>query len=253
MGDPDRVAAVSKYFDTIELKKQKREFVTHTGTLQGKRLSVISTGIGTDNIDIVLNELDALVNVDLATRQIKDEMTTLTIVRIGTSGALQKDIPLDAMLISKYGLGFDNLLHFYNLDYNQEEKTMMQAASMHFSPLPVYAAQAGQSLFDKYLPHAYQGITATCSGFYAPQGRMIRAQTKLPHFLDTMQSFQQEENRITNFEMETAGIYGLGRVLGHDCLSVNTIIANRALKTFSKDSHQAVEHVIQKTLEILIA
>ena len=251
VGDPDRVAAVSKYFDCIEVKKQKREFVTHTGMFQGKRISVVSTGIGTDNIDIVLNELDALVNIDLKTRQIKEKKTSLTIVRIGTSGALQADIPLDAMLISQYGLGFDNLLHFYDLAYNSREQAIMHSASEHFNPLPVYVAEAGQHLFAKYLPHAYHGITATCSGFYAPQGRTLRGAVKIPNFLDHMQAFQQGDNRITNFEMETSGIYGLGRILGHECLSVNTIIANRALQTFSKDPHQAVENVIQKTLEIL--
>jgi len=252
VGDPDRVIAVSQYFDHIELKKQKREFITHTGTLQGKRLTVISTGIGTDNIDIVLNELDALVNIDLTSRKIKTEKKVLTILRIGTSGALQKEIPLDAMVISQYGLGFDNLLQFYQLDYQKEEKAIKQAALTHFAPLPVYAVSGKAQLLSQFKAYGYHGITATCSGFYAPQGRSLRAKACIPDLLDKMQSFQYSEHRIANFEMETSGIYGLGRVLGHACLSVNTIVANRALQQFSKAPYKAIDNVIQKTLDILV-
>lgn len=251
VGDPDRVAKVSGFFDSIELKKQKREFVTHTGSFNGKRITVISTGIGTDNIDIVLNELDALVNVDFKTRQVKPEIKALTVVRIGTSGSLQADIPLDSMVVSEYGLGFDNLMHFYNLQFNHMESAITEAAAQHFAPLPIYTAQASEHLFNRFKQHAYHGITATCSGFYGPQGRKIRGALKIDNLLDKMQDFHYDDLRITNFEMETSGIYGLGRLLGHHCLSVNTIVANRALQTFSKDPYKAVDEVILKTLEIL--
>jgi len=251
VGDPDRVAHVSQFFDSIELKKHKREFVTHTGSFAGKRISVVSTGIGTDNIDIVLNELDALANVDFKTRQIKPQIKSLTIVRVGTSGALQKDIPLDAMLVSDYGLGFDNLMHFYDLAYNENELAMTQIAKKHFAPIPIYVAQANQQLLNHFKAHAYHGITATCSGFYGPQGRKIRGKMRIENLLDEMRDFQYQDLRITNFEMETSGIYGLGRLLGHRCLSVNTIVANRALQTFSKDPDKAVDASIIKTLELL--
>lgn len=251
VGDPDRVAKVSGFFDSIELKKQKREFVTHTGSFNGKRITVISTGIGTDNIDIVLNELDALVNVDFKTRQVKPEIKALTVVRIGTSGSLQADIPLDSMVVSEYGLGFDNLMHFYNLQFNQMESAITESAAKHFAPLPIYTAQSSDDLFNRFKQHAYHGITATCSGFYGPQGRKIRGALKIDNLLDKMQDFHYDDLRITNFEMETSGIYGLGRLLGHHCLSVNTIVANRALQTFSKDPYKAVDEVILKTLQIL--
>lgn len=252
VGDPDRVSEVSKYFDRIELKKQKREFVTHTGYCGSKRLSVVSTGIGTDNIDIVLNEIDALANVDFHTRQIKQQLTSLTIVRIGTSGALQPDIPLDSMVASTFGLGFDNLLHFYQAKFNEDEKKLAKAASEYFAPLPIYAAQADPVLLATFRQHAIFGVTATCSGFYGPQGRVIRGPLSVNHLVEKMQAFRLDQHKITNFEMETSGIYGLGRLLGHRCLSVNTIVANRALHTFSKDPYGAVDKVIQQTLALLL-
>jgi uridine phosphorylase len=251
VGDPDRVVEVSSYFDHIEVKKQKREFITHTGVLNRHRLSVISTGIGTDNIDIVLNELDALVNIDLSQKTIKPTLKSLNIIRIGTSGALQADIPVDSLLISSFGLGFDNLLHFYQAEFNPIEKAITAAANAYFAPMQVYTAEANHDLFDRFSPYAHEGITATCSGFYAPQGRKIRGLLTKENFLSLMESFRYENLRITNFEMETSGIYGLGKILGHACLSVNTIIANRALKTFSKDYKKAIHDNIQKTLEIL--
>ncbi|MFN7095934.1 MAG: nucleoside phosphorylase [Gammaproteobacteria bacterium] len=253
VGDPGRVPAVSKYFDRIEVKKQKREFVTHTGYFNNKRMTVLSTGIGTDNIDIVINELDALLNIDFKTRQIKEQLSHLKLVRLGTSGALQEDIELDTFVASSHGLGFDCLMTFYELDYTAEEYALRAAAINHFLPLtPFYIATGHLPLIEKFSPYCAVGITATCAGFYGPQGRILRGQTKEKDFINRMHTFRSNSMRITNFEMETSGIYGLGRLLGHQCCSINTIVANRITQQFSKDPYKAVDRMIKMALPLLI-
>lgn len=254
VGDPGRVPAVSKYFDRIEVKKQKREFVTHTGYFNGVRISVISTGIGTDNIDIVLNELDALVNIDFKKREIKEKLTSLSLIRLGTSGALQPDIELDSFVISSHGLGFDCLMSFYDLAFTEEELHLLSQAKEHFFPLnPFYIASGNSSLIEQFAPFCTVGITATCAGFYAPQGRILRAEAREKDFISRMHTFQADKNRITNFEMETSGIYGLGIMLGHRCASVNTIVANRITQQFSTDPYAAIDRMIQMALPIATA
>jgi uridine phosphorylase len=257
VGDQDRVKEVSKHFDTIEVQRNHREFITHTGYIGKKRISVVSTGIGPDNIDIVLNELDALVNIDFATRMIHPELKHLTIVRFGTSGSLQADIPVDSFVASTHGLGIDNLLNYYRHDNNEEERQLLQ----HFTTLTQldgqfskpYISTAGVGVLKHFVEGFHQGITVTCPGFYGPQGRVLRLGLTNPQLVDRLTEFSFGNYRITNFEMETSAIYGLGKLLGHQCLSLNAIVANRINKTFSKDGGKAVENLIVKGLEILSA
>lgn len=255
VGDPDRVSEVSKHFDQVEGKFQHREFVTHTGRIGQKRISVVSTGIGTDNIDIVLNELDALVNIDFNTRTIQPTHTALTIIRVGTSGSLQANIPADSFVASTHGLGIDNLLNFYQQKNNPEENEILGAFIQHTglgnniaSP---YIASASPSVLKHFVEGFHHGITVTCPGFYGPQGRVLRLGLFNMDWVDQLTSFQYGNHRITNFEMETSGIYGLGKLLGHHCLSLSAIVANRVNKQFSKDGAAAVEKLIMKTLETL--
>jgi uridine phosphorylase len=255
VGDPDRVKVVSKFFDTIEVQRQHREFVTHTGTLGKKRISVVSTGIGPDNIDIVLNELDALVNIDFNTRTIKPNLSSLSILRLGTSGSLQADIPVDSFVAGTHGLGLDNLLHFYRLEQNEEEQELLQSfltqTQIHHSITQPYISAAAPSLLKHFTEGYHQGITVTCPGFYGPQGRILRLGLAAPQLVDRLTDFQYGQHRITNFEMETSAIYGLSRLLGHHCLSLNVIVANRVNKTFSSDGQAAVEKLIVRSLEII--
>jgi len=255
VGDPDRVKEVSKHFDKIEYKGEYREFITHTGSIGKKRLTVLSTGIGTDNIDITLNELDALVNIDLTTREIKAKFTSLNIMRIGTSGALQPEIPVDSFIASTHGLGIDNLLNFYRLEQNDEEKQLLHSfvtsTQMHSQIGYPYIAGASGSLIKHFVKDFYQGITVTCPGFYGPQGRVLRLGISNPELINRLTQFRFGQYRITNFEMETSAIYGLSRLLGHNCLSLNAVIANRVRKEFSKDGKMAVENLIVKVLEIV--
>ncbi len=255
VGDPDRVSKVSKHFDTIEYECKHREFITHTGTIGNKRVSVVSTGIGPDNIDIVVNELDALANIDFATRTIKSKLTHLTIIRLGTSGALQADIPVDSIVVSTHGLGIDNLLNYYRHDNNEEEMQIIQqfVAHTHISSQVShpYISTAGAAILKHFVNGFYHGITITCPGFYGPQGRVLRLGLTNPDLIDRLSHFRFGQHRITNFEMETSAIYGLGRLLGHQCLSLSTIVANRINKQFSKDGDAAVENMIKKSLEII--
>jgi len=255
VGDPDRVSAVSRHFDTIEHKTQHREFVSHTGYIGKKRVTVVSTGIGTDNIDIVLNELDALVNIDFSTRTIKKEFTPLTIIRIGTSGSLQKDIPADSFVASTHGLGIDNLLNFYRYEPADNETELLQAfttqTQLHQRLAQPYLSGASATLLRHFTEGFHHGITVTCPGFYGPQGRVLRLGLNQPELIDRLTGFSYGPHRITNFEMETAGIYGLGRLLGHHCLSLSAIVANRISRTFSPDGHKAVEKLITNTLRIV--
>ena len=253
VGDPDRVAAVSKYFDKIEHKNQHREFITHTGYLAGKRLSVLSTGIGTDNIDIVLNELDALVNIDFETRTIKPQLTSLNIIRIGTAGSLQKDIPVDSCVASTHGLGIDNLLNFYRIEHNDEDKQLLHSfitqTQLNNNFAQPYISGAGSALLKHFVAGFHHGITVTCPGFYGPQGRILRLGLSNPRLVDSLTAFSFGQHRISNFEMETAGIYGLGKLLGHQCLSLSAIVANRVEKQFSTNAGKTMDDLIKTTLE----
>lgn len=254
VGDPDRVREVSKYFDNIEVKRQHREFISHTGTVGRKRITVLSSGIGPDNIDIVLNELDALVNIDFATREIKKELHSINIIRIGTSGSLQADIPVDSFVASTHGLGVDNLLNFYRHEQNEQEKELLQSFITHTQIQSQignpYISSGAASLIKHFVKDFHQGITVTCPGFYGPQGRVLRLGVKNPNLINRLTDFRFGQHRITNFEMETSAIYGLGKLLGHNCLAVNAIVANRVKKEFSKDGKAAVENLIKTFIQI---
>lgn len=252
VGDPDRVAEFSKYFDTVEVRRQHREFVSHTGTVSGKRLTVLSSGIGPDNIDIVMNELDALVNIDFETREIRPELKSLNIIRVGTSGSLQADIPVDSFVASTHGLGLDNLLNFYRPEETDEEIQLLHSFVTHVQMQGLstpYITGAAPSLLKHFVTGFHQGITVTCPGFYGPQGRVLRLGVRNPQLIDRLTDFSFGQHRITNFEMETSAIFGLGKLLGHHCLALNAIVANRIVKEFSKDGKAAVEQLILKFLE----
>jgi uridine phosphorylase len=255
VGDQNRVEKITQFFDSIEFSTQKREFKTQTGTLNGKRITVMSTGIGPDNIDIVLNELDALVNIDLNTRQPKSELTSLNIIRIGTSGSLQADIPCDSFVLSKFGLGLDNMLRSYLID-EISNSAMEDAFIKHTNwdlrkgkPYIISCSEKLEQLIESDKMH--KGITATVGGFYGPQGRVLRLNIQDEKLNSKMDNFKFDANRITNLEMETAAIYGLSKLLGHNALSLNAIIANRASGTFSEDPYKAVDELIAYTLDKL--
>jgi uridine phosphorylase len=255
VGDPGRVAVVSKYFDRIEIKQQHREFISHTGYIGSERYTVISTGIGTDNIDIVMNELDALVNIDFLTRTIKPTLTQLQIIRLGTSGSLQKEIPVDSFVASTHGLGIDNLLNFYRTEPRGAEQEILQAFTTHTQLHQQFAhpsiASASGFLLKYFTEGFHTGITITCPGFYGPQGRILRLGLRHPDLIERLASFSFGPFRISNFEMETSAIYGLGNMLGHQCLSLNVIVANLISKTFSTNGLLAVERLIEKSLLIV--
>ena len=251
VGDPDRVARVSKFFDVIEIKKGKREFITHTGRIGNQRITVISTGIGTDNIDIVLNELDALVNIDLDTRLPYPNFRSIDIIRIGTSGALQSDIPIDSLLISSAAFGLDTLMHFYEQTLTSAERELLQQFCSIIPDgyrLNPYLASAGNKLLRQFGDMAPQGLTITAPGFYSPQGRQVRAKSSTPQLLSIISDFKSPSGRITNLEMETAGIYGLASALGHNALSFNVILANRSTNKFSKNPGTVMDGCIQSIL-----
>lgn len=252
VGDPDRVAKVSRHFDSIEVQVAKREFVTHTGYYKGKRISVVSTGIGTDNIDIVMNELDALVNIDFVSREAleTEDRISLRIVRIGTSGALQEAVPLGSQLATDYAMGLDTLMQFYPLmetGYETEIAVQMQLdLGLGFLP---YCVQ-GSDLLRRQIAHdMIIGNTITCPGFYAPQGRLLRVQPKIEDMINRLSAFHYEEVKFTNFEMETAGIYSLGRLLGHEVLSLNAIVANRITNQFATNTDEVIDDLIVKVLD----
>jgi uridine phosphorylase len=255
VGDPDRVGAVSQHFDRIEFKNKHREFITHTGYIGNKRISCISTGIGPDNIDIVINELDALHNINFETRTINAELKTCQIIRVGTSGSLQSNIPVDSFVASTHGLGLDNLMNFYRLPANEEESAILQAFNTHTqlasAKLSPYISMASGALLKHFTQDFHQGITVTCPGFFGPQGRVLRMGLAYPNLIDALTSFRLGNHLVTNFEMETSAIYGMGKVLGHQCLSLSAIVANRITKNFSADGNAAVAKLIERTLEII--
>lgn len=253
VGDQNRVNKITKHFDTIEVDKQKREFKTQTGTYKGKRISVISTGIGPDNIDIVLNELDALVNIDLKTREPKETLTSLNIIRIGTSGSLQDDIPVDSFVISTHGLDLNAMLHAYQITpvTNPDiEEAFIKHTNWHSNkgrPLIINNHKGLEKKFES--EQTFKGITATAGGFYGPQGRVLRLPLQDPKLNGKIDSFRYNELRVTNLEMETSVIYGLSKLMGHKALSINAIIANRANATFSKNPGLVVENLIKYALD----
>ena len=255
VGDQNRVEKITHFFDSIEYSTQKREFKTQTGIFKGKRITVMSTGIGPDNIDIVMNELDALVNIDLETREPKATLTSLNIIRIGTSGALQADIPCDSFVMSKFGLGLDNMLRSYLVDAISNvaiEDAFVKHTDWDVRKGKPYVISCSEKL-EKIIEsdRMHKGITATAGGFYGPQGRVLRLNIQDENLNGKMDNFEFENAKITNLEMETAAIYGLGKLLGHQCLSLNAIIANRATGTFSDDPYKAVDELIAYTLEKL--
>jgi len=256
VGDPDRVPGVTKYFDSVEFTTHKREFHTQTGTYKGKRMTVISTGIGTDNIDIVFNELDALVNIDLKTRTINKTHKSLDIIRIGTSGSIQKEIPVDSFVISEKACGFDSLLHFYNskhIQHTEVSDALIEHTNWSKDKSKPYVVTADKDLMSTLSSdQTTKGFTATNVGFYGPQGRILRLSIQDNDLNDKLATFNYNNQPITNLEMETAGIYGLAGLLGHRAVSMNAIIANRATGQFSKDPKKVVENLIQYTLDKLV-
>jgi uridine phosphorylase len=259
VGDPDRVGEVSKHFDSIEHRAAHREFVTHVGTLRGQRIMAISTGIGTDNVDVVMNELDILANIDLKTRKIKAEITQLTIVRLGTSGSIQADIPMDSLVVSTMAVGFDNLMVFYDAPPTGEELTLADNLTAYLEHknddllLIPYVFSADKQLLQLFDNEDFtKGVTVTAPGFYAPQGRVLRGRSAEPKLVLFLNTFRQKTLMLTNLEMETAGIYGLARLFGHRALSISAILANRIDGTFSQQAAVTVERMITQALKILI-
>lgn len=250
VGDPNRVYAVSQYFDEIEFEMNKREFITHVGKYKNKRITVISTGIGTDNIEIFFNELDALVNVDLKTRNPKAKKKKLNIIRIGTSGALQEDIPLGSHLVTDFAVGFDNLMNFYKLSSSDFELSIAEdiekKLKLNFRP---YVVEGSKMLREKLGTDMLGGNTVTCPGFYAPQGRAIRLPLQFPKLLDDANYYHKDDFWLTNFEMETSAYYAFARMLGHEAISVNAVIANRIKNKFSKNPTKVVDALIKKVLD----
>lgn len=254
VGDPGRVPMVSKYFDSIDTKAEHREFKTHTGTYKGKRISVVSTGIGPDNIDIVFNELDALVNIDFETRKVKSKLSSLDLIRIGTSGGLTADVEVDRFLISALAIGLDNVMHYYDKTdkiFNREfAKAFIDHTQWNPDNSVPYVVEADKSLLKKLSSdQTIKGCTITNVGFYGPQGRVLRAQLRDQDLNDKLSSFQYKKYKITNLEMETATMYGISKLLGHKAVSLNAIIANRASGTFSKDTKATIDSLIRYTLK----
>jgi uridine phosphorylase len=260
VGDPNRVSAVSRHFDTITVKKQHREFVSHIGTFKGQAVMCLSTGIGTDNIDIVLTELDALVNIDFQTRQVKAEHHPLSIFRLGTSGSIQADIDVDSFVVSKIGIGFDNLMQFYDVTPTPDELNLtdkltdyLEAKSEDLMLIP-YAFSADKQLLQFFDNESFiQGYTVTAPGFYAPQGRLLRGRATEPKLLKLLTAFKTKTARLTNIEMETAGIYGMAKLLGHRAVSISAILANRVNGNFSHQAEATIERLIEKVLQTVIS
>lgn len=256
VGDPGRVEMISSFFDKIEVKRQNRELVTHTGWFNGTRITALSTGMGTDNLDIVMNELDTLANIDLKTRMPKEKRHTLNLIRIGTCGALQPDIEVeDSYVATRYAIGLDGLLYFYEKNKEVNEIAMRDAFIKQMDypkdlPLP-YVVEGSKALFDKLADGYYQGVTATAPGFYGPQGRTLRMHLAYPENNRKIESFEYQGWRVCNFEMESSALYGLGKMMGHNCLTICVVIANRVTEKFANDYHPYVKKLILNTLERL--
>lgn len=255
-GDPGRIKQISVHFDSLDHVVENREFVTHTGTLRGEKITALATGIGTDNIDIVMNELDALVNIDLDKREIKKEHTALEIVRIGTCGSLQEDVPADEVVLSTHAFGIDGLMNFYDFQMSEKEQTLLQEIKNQTQwpeSLNVpYLVEANQTFADKIGKGFHKGITITANGFYAPQGRHLRVKLKSPDLNEKLRSFSFENKRMVNYEMETSALYGLSKAMGHKACTVCAVVANRYANSFSKDYKPVINNLIQKVLERLV-
>ncbi|MEO9965219.1 MAG: nucleoside phosphorylase [Reichenbachiella sp.] len=250
VGDPRRVSSITSAFERVDFKQEYREFVTHRGIYKGKELTVMSTGMGTDNIDIFLTELDALANVDLKTRAVKKEKTALKIIRIGTSGSMQEDLPVGTLLASDHAVGLDSLMTFYSLNQTDFERSVSQELKATTGlPFQPYCVAGSSALLDQLAFDMVKGNTVTCPGFYGPQGRVVRAKNALPDLMDNLNQYRKGDFRLTNFEMETAGYYAMGRLLGHEVLSLNAILANRITNEFSSEPGNVVDELIHKTLE----
>jgi uridine phosphorylase len=253
VGDQDRVAKISRFFDEIECQIQHREFVSHTGTYKGKRITVLSTGIGTDNIDICMAELDALVNIDLELRREKQEKTSLEIVRIGTCGMLQADMPLHSFVLSTHALGLDNIAHFYPIDFSSEEShvlTQIKTQVQFPKGIEPYLSAASLEMIEKLdSAQVRKGITVTSSGFYGPQGRSLRMASKMPDIHLALEKFKDNGQQIVNFEMESSAIFALGKALGHQCTSICLGVANRPQEIFSTGIDAAMDELITYVLE----
>lgn len=253
VGDPGRVYSISKYFDRVTFEMNRREFITHVGVINNKRVMVLSTGMGTGNIEIVLTELDALKNINLKSRKLKEKKSKLKIIRVGTSGALQEDIPLNSCLISEYAAGFDNLMDFYNLPQNTFEKKIGEELKEQtgIGCMP-YLVNGSRKLLKKFTHNDFiVGNTITCPGFYAPQGRKLRLDLKYPKLLDRLNQYHHDQFWLTNFEMETSGYYAFARLLGHHVVSINAIIANRMTNEFSKQPQKTIDQLIRRVLEMI--
>ncbi|BDS10084.1 nucleoside phosphorylase [Aureispira anguillae] len=259
VGDPQRVAKVTKHFDSIEFTKQKREFITSTGRIGNQRITCLATGIGVDNIDIVINELDALVNVDFETRMLKEQHRTLNLIRLGTSGAIRSDLPVESLVAADYGIGFDGLMLFYHQQLNQKAQGLqssfngfLKELNFDFPITPTYS-HASQQLIDLFQGAEWRhGITATATGFYAPQNRMIRAKSIVPDLFNLVEPFEYDNLHLTNLEMETSAIYGLASILGHRALALNVILANRPTGAFAKDPKALERKLIRSFFEVYI-
>ncbi|NNE25404.1 MAG: nucleoside phosphorylase [Saprospiraceae bacterium] len=250
VGDPERIELFKPYFTEISIERSNREFSTMTGVLNGRPTSIISTGIGTDNIDIVINEVDALFNIDFTTRQVRNNHTEVEFIRVGTSGAIRKEIDIHDIVLSEYAIGWDGLLHFYkNSSPRIKELEAQMASTAKALDMYPYAIACAPALIDKFSPLGLRGITLTAPGFYGPQSRMIRAERKVD-FPSEMANISYKGLHVTNFEMETSGIYGLASVLGHKALSINLILANRKTGAFSESAGEAVKNFIEKTVQL---
>jgi len=250
VGDPGRVHRVSRFFDSVDFEMNKREFITQTGKYKGKKITVISSGMGTDNVEILMTELDALFNIDLVKRQLKPRKKKLQIIRIGTSGTIREDIKVGSHLATEYAIGLDTLIQFYTYKHRGKEKQIVdklkEELGLHFDP---YCFKGSTTLFEKFKDCTISGNTVTCPGFYAPQGRKLRIPIRYENIIEKLQYFHEEDVWITNLEMETAGYYAFGKLLGHEMLSLNAILANRIKGQFAKDSNKIVDELIKKVLD----
>ena len=253
VGDPDRVPFLSALLNKVEVKKQKREYVTHTGFYKGRRVTILSTGIGTGNIDIVMNELDALVNIDINKREAKEDLTKLNIVRIGTSGAIQADIAPGEFVLSRFTMGLDNLLDYYLLQQDYDEKQISNNLKKQLPGGPdFYICEGDKMLLNQFPDEFIRGITCVAPGFYAPQNRQLRAPIKYTGLFDTLQNFSYQDIRITNLEMEASAIYGLGKIFGHRCCTIDLILANRVHNTFLHNYQPKMLELGELVLETLL-
>lgn len=250
VGDPGRVYKISQYFDDVDFEMNKREFITHIGKYKGKRITVISSGMGTENVEILLNELDALANIDFKKREIKPFKKKLKIIRIGTSGSLQLDVPVGSHLVSNHAIGLDTLMYFYKLHQSEQEleisRDLMEKLGLPFQP---YCVSGSETLKAKFAYDMLEGNTVTCPGFYGPQGRKLRLPLAYPRIIEDLNYFHEKDFWLTNFEMETAGYYAFGRLLDHEILSVNAIIANRISNEFAKNPDAIIDSLIKKILD----